>query len=197
MLWDIDAENVNAMYAPALNAHRTRHGLPPVDNVRDHVYSGTPLLAADAVLWPSEGVGTLDLEQTGAWILPDSRPLDPALVSFLEAGSPPVYVGFGSMPMHSARDVAQVAVDAIRAQGRRVLMARGPAGRGDGGGEGAARLISTMKGAFVRLRWTKAPFILSGQACSPSRSSVIKRRGSWRWSSLRPMHRFPMPNRES
>jgi vancomycin aglycone glucosyltransferase len=39
-----------------------------------------------------------------------------------------VYVGFGSMPMHASKDVGQVAVDAVRAQGRRVLLARGWAG---------------------------------------------------------------------
>lgn len=41
---------------------------------------------------------------------------------------PPVYVGFGSMPMHTATDVAQVAVEAIRAQGRRAVLARSWAG---------------------------------------------------------------------
>lgn len=38
----------------------------------------------------------LDLVQTGAWILPDERPLPEGLEAFLEAGAPPVYVGFGS-----------------------------------------------------------------------------------------------------
>ncbi|MCX4902895.1 glycosyltransferase [Streptomyces sp. NBC_00878] len=44
---------------------------------------------------------------------------------FLEAGAPPLYVGFGSMPMRAATDAARVAVEAIRAQGRRVLVGRG------------------------------------------------------------------------
>ena len=35
--------------------------------------------------------------QTGAWILPDERPLSPELEAFLDAGEPPVYFGFGSM----------------------------------------------------------------------------------------------------
>lgn len=125
VLWAIDAENVNAMYGPALNTHRAALGMPPVDNVRDHVYTGELLLAADPLLWPSEELLNLDVTQTGAWILPDTRPLAPDLVAFLEAGEPPVYVGFGSMPMHTSKDVGQVAVDAVRAQGRRVLLARG------------------------------------------------------------------------
>jgi vancomycin aglycone glucosyltransferase len=46
-------------------------------------------------------------------------------VAFLDAGAPPVYVGFGSMPMRASTDVAQVAIEAIRVQGRRALVARG------------------------------------------------------------------------
>ena len=61
--------------------------------------------------------------QTGAWILPDQRPLPAELESFLDAGTPPVYVGFGSMA--APTDIARVAIDAIRAQGHRALVARG------------------------------------------------------------------------
>ena len=61
----------------------------------------------------------LDVVQTGAWILPDERPLPAALEAFLDAGAPPVYVGFGSMPMRDSPDVADVAIEAIRAHGRR------------------------------------------------------------------------------
>jgi quercetin dioxygenase-like cupin family protein len=43
------------------------------------------------------------------------------LVAFLDAGTPPVYVGFGSMPMRASMGVARVAIEAIRAQGRRAL----------------------------------------------------------------------------
>jgi vancomycin aglycone glucosyltransferase len=128
VLWAIDAENVDAMYGPALNTHRAELGLPPVENVRDHVYTGELLLAADPLLWPSEELLNLEVTRTGAWILPDTRPLAPDLVAFLDAGAPPVYVGFGSMPMHTSKDIGQVAVDAVRAQGRRVLLARGWAG---------------------------------------------------------------------
>ena len=67
----------------------------------------------------------LDVVQTGAWILPDERPLPADLEAFLDAGAPPVYVGFGSMPCARREDVARVAIEAIRAQGRRVVVARG------------------------------------------------------------------------
>ena len=95
-----------------------------MDNVRDHVFTDRPWLAADPILGPWPGSPDLDVVQTGAWILPDERPLPAELEAFLDAGTPPVYVGFGSMPC-APKDVARVAIEAIRAQGRRVLVSRG------------------------------------------------------------------------
>jgi vancomycin aglycone glucosyltransferase len=64
--------------------------------------------------------------QTGAWVLPDERPLDPGLEAFLAAGEPPVYFGFGSMRMPA--ELAEVIVAAARAAGRRAVIAAGWAG---------------------------------------------------------------------
>ncbi|WIX90494.1 glycosyltransferase [Amycolatopsis sp. DG1A-15b] len=119
--WELDAQRVNAQFREPLNAHRAALGLPPVDNVRDHVYSARPWLAADPVLGPA----TPDLEviQTGAWTSPDERPLPAELTAFLDAGPPPVYVGFGSIG--PAPDIARWSVEASRARGYRVLVSRG------------------------------------------------------------------------
>jgi vancomycin aglycone glucosyltransferase len=126
--WEQDARSVNALYGPAVDSHREAIGLPPLDNVRDYVFTSRPWLAADPLLCPSEGMTDLDVVQTGPWILPDDRPLPPALAEFLDAGEPPVYVGFGSMAAYAPKDIARVAIEACRAQGRRVLLARGWAG---------------------------------------------------------------------
>ena len=99
--------------------------MSPVDNVRDHVFTNRPWLAADPILSPWPEPADLEVVQTGAWILPDERPLPADLEAFLDAGTPPVYVGFGSIPMRASKDIAQVAIGAIRAQGRRALVYRG------------------------------------------------------------------------
>ena len=129
-LWERDAEGVNNLYRDALNRNRAALGMPPVDNVRDHVFTERAWLAADPVLCPSAAMTELDIVQTGAWILPDDRPLPDGLTAFLDAGDPPVYVGFGSMAVHAPADIARVAIEAVRAQGRRVLLASGWAGLG-------------------------------------------------------------------
>ncbi|WP_328940424.1 glycosyltransferase [Streptomyces sp. NBC_00250] len=129
-LWDVDARNANDMFGAAINTHRAAIGLPPVDNVRDYAFGDQPWLATDPILSPWPRLTELDVVQTGAWTRPDDRPLPPGLVEFLDAGAPPVYVGFGSTPLgaDAARNIARVAVEAIRAQGRRAVVAHGWAG---------------------------------------------------------------------
>ncbi|MCQ4118602.1 glycosyltransferase [Rhodococcus tibetensis] len=125
VLWDLDAESANALFGEALNTHRASIGLPRLDNLRDHVFTDHPWLATDPTLGPWQEPADLEVVQTGAWILPDERPLPEELEAFLDAGPPPIYVGFGSMPMHASNDVGQVAIEAIRAQGHRALVSRG------------------------------------------------------------------------
>ncbi|WP_262403555.1 glycosyltransferase [Actinomadura sp. CNU-125] len=125
VLWEQDARRVDELYGGALRTHRAAIGLPPVDNVRDHVFTDRGLLAADPILGPWHDVTNLELVQTGAWILPDERPLPEGLEAFLDDGEAPVYVGFGSMAMRGPTDVARAAVEAVRAHGRRVVLARG------------------------------------------------------------------------
>ncbi len=126
VLWELNAQGYNAVFGPALNTHRVANGLPPVDNVRAHVFGDHPWLAADPALAPWPESADPGLVQTGAWILPDERPLPDELEAFLDAGLPPVYVGFGSM--RASEDSARAAIEAIRAQGRRAIVARGWAG---------------------------------------------------------------------
>ncbi|MGW1374443.1 glycosyltransferase [Streptomyces sp. NPDC002446] len=124
-LWDLDAQSINALFGEALNTNRASIGLPPVDNVRDYAFGDRPWLATDPVLDPWLETPDLDVVQTGAWVLPDERPLPAELVAFLDAGAPPVYVGFGSMAVRGGEDAARVAIEAVRANGRRILVGRG------------------------------------------------------------------------
>jgi vancomycin aglycone glucosyltransferase len=123
LLWDLQAHIANELFGGALNIRRASIGLPPVDNVYRYGFTDHPWVAADPTLGPWQEPADLDVMQTGAWILPDERPLPAELEAFLDAGTPPVYVGFGSM--RAPTDIARVAIEAIRAQGRRAIVARG------------------------------------------------------------------------
>ncbi|MFD8782119.1 glycosyltransferase [Kitasatospora sp. NPDC059599] len=124
-LWALNVEAMNALFGEAVNGHRAAVGLPVAENVRDHVFTDRPWLATDPTLGPWLLPADREVVHTGAWILPDDRPLPADLEAFLTAGEAPVYVGFGSMPLADAAATARAAVDAVRAQGRRVLLGRG------------------------------------------------------------------------
>ncbi len=114
-------EGADRFAGGAVNEQRALIGLAPVKNLFDYGYTDQPWLAADPTLAPLRPGE--DAVQTGAWILPDERPLPAELEAFLDAGSAPVYVGFGSSL--KTADADRVAIEAIRAQGRRVLLSRG------------------------------------------------------------------------
>lgn len=122
-LWARDAERFNAMFGAPLNARRASLGLSPVDDVRGHVFTGRVWLAADAALAPWPTPGDRAVLQTGAWIVPDERPLSAELQAFLDAGEPPVYFGFGSM--NAPRELGRVMLRSARALGRRAILSRG------------------------------------------------------------------------
>lgn len=134
-LWAFNARTMDALFGEALGMHRASVGLPAVVNARDHVFTDRPFLASDSILWPWRQTDLCDAVQTGAWILRDTRPLPAELIAFLEAGEPPIYVGFGSMFVQSARDAAHLALETIRAQGHRTVVLRGWADIALGGDE--------------------------------------------------------------
>ena len=122
-LWAEDAERWTERWGPALNSHRASAGLAPVTDVRGHILTHKPWLAADPMLAPWPEPADPNVFQTGAWILPDHRPLSPELATFLEAGEPPVYFGFGSI--RAPQDISKTMIESARALGRRAIVLRG------------------------------------------------------------------------
>ncbi|MFN7985088.1 MAG: glycosyltransferase [Vicinamibacterales bacterium] len=124
--WRQTAEAWNERALERVNRNRDRLGLAPITDVLDYVLTKRPWLAADAALAPVPSTPGRTVFETGAWILRDETPLPDELESFLGAGEPPVFVGFGSMP--APLDVSAPVIAAVRACGRRVLVSSGWAG---------------------------------------------------------------------
>ncbi|HLK40074.1 MAG TPA: glycosyltransferase, partial [Polyangiaceae bacterium] len=106
-----------------VNHNRARSGLAPIDDVLRYNVTDAPWLAADAPLGPAPTLAGAEVFQTGAWILDDSTPLSQEIEDFLAAGAPPIFLGFGSMPVPAG--VSRTLVDAARAVGRRAILSRG------------------------------------------------------------------------
>jgi UDP:flavonoid glycosyltransferase YjiC (YdhE family) len=115
-----------------LNYHRAALGLDPVSDTYRYMITEHPLLAADEALGPAPDDLSVEVEQVGYLLPKDETPLPPKLESFLQAGPPPVYLGFGSMMDSDPAGTTRLLIDAVERAGCRAILARGWAGLGDG-----------------------------------------------------------------
>ena len=97
--WADNARAWNARALERVNANRARLGLAPIDDVLRFNITDHPWLAADAALAPVPATPGMTVFETGAWVLEDTLGREGRTEAFLDAGAPPVYVGFGSMPV--------------------------------------------------------------------------------------------------
>ena len=122
-LWAKDARRWNDTWSTLINPRRVSLGLPPIDDVRSYVHTDHPWLAADPTLAPWPDQADDRVYQSGAWILPDDRPLTPELEAFLDCGEPPIYFGFGSN--RAPDNLNRVMIEAARVHGHRAIVLRG------------------------------------------------------------------------
>jgi vancomycin aglycone glucosyltransferase len=122
-LWARDGARWDLMWGDLLNARRAELGLRPVAGVLRHILTDRPWLATDPILAPWPGSDAGDVVQTGDWTTRDERPLAPELETYLAAGEPPVYLGFGSN--RAPEGLAEAVVGAARRLGKRLIVSRG------------------------------------------------------------------------
>jgi hypothetical protein len=82
------------------------------------MFTDTPWLAAGPALAPWPQRRTWSVPDRRLRTLPDRRPLSAGLETFLDAGAPPVYFGFGSI--RAPEDPGKTMIATARALGRRV-----------------------------------------------------------------------------
>ena len=111
---------------------RAANNLPPksggIDLLHNSVGERIPVLhgyshhvAPVPADWPdvAQATGFWFLDQQDAWQAPSE------LEAFLDAGDPPVYVGFGSMAGRNPQRVTQIVIEALRAANVRGVIATG------------------------------------------------------------------------
>jgi sterol 3beta-glucosyltransferase len=116
-------------YRPFVNDFRRRLGLPAYTAARFYrALRSTPMLSAysPGVIphpadWPESVyvTGYFFLDTQADW-----QP-SPELQAFLEAGDPPVYIGFGSMAGRNPQQLAKLILEALAKSGQRGLLLTG------------------------------------------------------------------------
>jgi len=115
-----------------INRQRRDLGLAKLDDAFRYILSERPILASDLDLGRPGSDCPVDVQQIRGLHPIDTSPLPEKLQAFLDAGPPPVYIGFGSMTDPAPEATTHAVLDAIDSVGCRAVISQGWAGLGDG-----------------------------------------------------------------
>lgn len=120
------------MYRKAVNGWRRETlNLPPTPFLGNMSLDGTPVLNAfSRYLVPRPPDWGANVHVTGFWYVDDERDWQApeALRRFLDDGPPPVFIGFGSMPVRRPQETTALLLEAVRRSGQRAILHAGWAG---------------------------------------------------------------------
>ena len=116
-------------YRPFVNDFRQRLGLPAYSAARfQRVLRSTPMLGAySPSIIPHPADWPKSIHITGYFFMDQQTDWQPSpdLKAFLEAGQPPVYIGFGSMAGRNPEQLASLTLEALAKSGQRGLLLTG------------------------------------------------------------------------
>lgn len=126
--WRCFTAFTNLNLRSSINRERKRLGLDPINDVWRNLLGADVLLASDPELADVPADVQYPCTHIGHMALRDDTPLSAELEAFLNAGPPPVYIGFGSMPSDDPERISRIVLDAARQTGCRLVLSRGWAG---------------------------------------------------------------------
>jgi vancomycin aglycone glucosyltransferase len=116
---------LNFIFRDTINSIRRGLELEPIKNVYEHFLGEDVILECDPFLGPLPSDVRRKVTQTGQWILEDPAEIPEEVERFLQAGPPPVYIGFGSMQMKDEGRGARAITEALRSSKVRAVIGRG------------------------------------------------------------------------
>ncbi len=129
--WWFTRKFFNFVFKAIINRNRRQLELTPIVDTWNHLLGERVIVASDSVLGSVPPDVERDNEQVGYFHLGPVGELGADLKAFLSSGSPPVYVGFGSMP-ELQKETTRMVFEATRDAGQRLILSRGWAHLGDG-----------------------------------------------------------------
>lgn len=130
LLWAIVNTAIEWTLGGQINGHRRALGLAPVSDLFRHVATERPVIAVDRPLAAVPDDCRFEHETIRCLHPLEGEALPAKLESFLAAGPPPVYLGFGSMPDPDPIRTTTRLLQAIDRLGCRALISSGWAGLG-------------------------------------------------------------------
>lgn len=124
LIWNVAAETVNTLRTMLKLPPHTPASYAKASRFIPRVYGFSRCIVPPATDWTA-------LEQiAGYWFLDEESHWQPpdTLVRFLESGTPPVYIGFGSMSSSNPQQTVDLVTDALQRAGQRGILAVGWSG---------------------------------------------------------------------
>jgi len=125
LLWQVGGPAAELALRGAINRGRATLRLEALANPISQILKGRTILAADRDLGPLPDDAPKSAWSTDALVLNEPGARDARIEAFLQRGPAPIYIGFGSMIAPRVPELVAQAVAAVRAIGRRAIIAGG------------------------------------------------------------------------
>jgi vancomycin aglycone glucosyltransferase len=125
LMWGFGKWATNLTLLKLINEKRMEIGLKPIFNVWANWMGETVILASEKALIPVSDRVDFRFTQTGFMFLPSLKSIPDEVEKFLEAGEPPVFIGFGSNPVHKPERYGRMMAEVAKTTGRRLIVSKG------------------------------------------------------------------------
>jgi UDP:flavonoid glycosyltransferase YjiC (YdhE family) len=122
--WRLTEWADGALIRRPVNRCRCQLGLPPIRSVWNNLLGPDVLVASDPVLADLPSDIKVPATQSGYLHLDQQGVRDPILQQYIKAGSPPVFIGFGSMPRKDSEGLLEMFRNAARRANCRTIIYR-------------------------------------------------------------------------
>ena len=125
LLFGFGRTMVNLILKGYLNKQRAKYGLPPIKDIWKHWMGENVILACDSELNKGREGTEFVFTQTGFMLLSSKTRLPEPVETFINAGKPPVYIGFGSNPITNHEKYQPVFEKVRDATNQRLIISKG------------------------------------------------------------------------
>lgn len=125
LIWGFGKWATNMTLLGVINNKRKEIGLEPIADVWTSWMGDQVILASEKALIPVSDDVDFHFTQTGYMFLPSLAPLPEEVEKFLASGTPPVFIGFGSNPIHKPEQYSRMLAEVSNSTGRRLIISKG------------------------------------------------------------------------
>ena len=115
----------NALLKGLINKNRTKAGIQPIEYVVKSYEGKHVIVAADVALSPVPVGVSANYTQTGYMFLAPKNELPENVDEFIESGTTPVFIGFGSNPVYYPQELTQMFNIVSKVTQQRLIVSKG------------------------------------------------------------------------